>query len=68
MGNVNYLSVVPQTFDERVAIYMKSKKEDLVKMLAESAKYTNPEGRAELRKNNPDLTLESVSFIASMMD
>lgn len=49
MENVNYLSVVPQTFDERVAMYMKSKKEDLAKMLAESAKYTNPDGCAELK-------------------
>lgn len=51
-NNVNFVSVVPQTFDERVEMYMKFPKEELARMLAESAKYTNPDGCAELYRNN----------------
>lgn len=49
MENTNYMAVLPQTFDERVVMYMKCKKEDLARMLAESAKYINPDGCAELQ-------------------
>ena len=66
MENVNYLSVVPQTFDERVAMYMKSKKEDLAKMLAESAKYTNPDGCAEL--NDKQSECKGTTYTSASLD
>ena len=62
------VSIVPQTWQERFDMYMKCTKKELASMLAENAKYTNPEGCAELQKNNPDPTMESVSFSASTMD
>ena len=53
MSKVNYVAVVPLTFDERVAMYMKCDKEELARMLAESAKYTNPQGCKEIVDNEP---------------
>lgn len=39
--------IVPQTFDERVHMYMKCPKKKLAEMLAETSKITNPFGCAE---------------------
>ena len=39
--------VVRQTWQERFDMYMKHTKKELASMLAESAKYTNPDACAE---------------------
>lgn len=54
MANVNYVAIVPQTFEERVAMYMKCKKADLARMMAENEKRLCPEACAELQDKNKD--------------
>lgn len=66
MANVNYVAIVPQTFEERVAMYMKCKKADLAMMMAENQKHLCPEACAELQdknKNTDTATWTSVSSI-----
>ena len=58
---INYVQIVPLTFDERVAMYMKSTKKELARMLAEREKYTCPEACAELQ----NMEEESVTTSAS---
>lgn len=41
------VQVIRQTWQERFDMYMKHTKKELASMLAESAKYTNPDGCAE---------------------
>ena len=60
---INYVQIVPLTFDERVAMYMKSTKKELARMLAEREKYTCPEACAELQNKN--MEEESVTTSAS---
>lgn len=48
MAKVNFTQVMPQSFENRVQMYMKSKKLELATMLAEQDKILHPNACAEL--------------------
>lgn len=50
MTNINYLQIVPLSWQERFDMYMKASKEELASMLAERDKYTSPESCAECQR------------------
>ena len=52
---VGYVDIVRQTWQERYDMYMKHTKEELASMLAESAKYTNPNRCAEFAPKKPQV-------------
>lgn len=61
MNNVNYLQIVPLTWEERFKLYMKNSKKELATMLAERDKIDFPEGCAECRKNEQTAVNTSAS-------
>ena len=61
MSGVNYLQIVPLTWEERFKMYMKSTKKELATMLAERDKIDFPEGCAECRKSEPKAENASAS-------
>lgn len=60
-NGVNYLQIVPLTWDERFKMYMKCKKKDLATMLAERDKMDFPQGCAECRKPEPTSVSDSAT-------
>ena len=58
------IQIVRQTWEERFNMYMKHTKKELASMLAENAKYINPDGCAEFAPKNKDIGVSySVSTI-----
>ena len=62
MGNVNYLQVVRQTWEERFNMYMKLPKKELASMLAEQAKYISPDSCKEFEKPEMSGTYTTASI------
>ena len=64
MTNINYLQIVPLSWQERFDMYMKCSKEELASMLAERDKYTGPDTCAECqRKVNHSISYSSSSTL-----